>query len=301
MSVTAPDRSRRRYAVPARGPPAGTGRQPVPADRGLRLPIRLRGVRAGGVQREHRVDVPAADGRPVGVRRDARPQRRRLSPRSGRHPGAGGPALPARHDDHGNHLVAAHRLGGGARRAARGAVAAAGAAGGLPARPGRPQGRARAAADRRVPGGRGRPAARVRARLRLRTAARRLALHRRQLRAGGVRGRRPAAGTAQHRPEPGLRGPARGGQAPAARGRQAVLRHVLGRRRTATGHSPRHRRGWRRPRASGTSGSAAVTSPTIPGASTWSGRRSRSRASPTRRPGRCSPRRRRRCRRPRAG
>src|ERR1700759_4106780 len=45
----------------------------LPADRGLRVPVRLRGHRAGGAERVGRVDVPAEDGRPERLRRDAGP------------------------------------------------------------------------------------------------------------------------------------------------------------------------------------------------------------------------------------
>ena len=55
------------------------GRKPLPADRGLRVPLGLRGLRARGAERQRRVDVPAALRRPVDLRHDARPRRRRPS------------------------------------------------------------------------------------------------------------------------------------------------------------------------------------------------------------------------------
>ena len=48
-------------------------------DRGLRVPLRLRGLRAGGAERQRRVDVPAALRRARRLRRDARPRRRAAS------------------------------------------------------------------------------------------------------------------------------------------------------------------------------------------------------------------------------
>ena len=44
-------------------------REPVPADRRLRLPVRLRDLRAGRAERQRRVDVPAAHGLAERVRR----------------------------------------------------------------------------------------------------------------------------------------------------------------------------------------------------------------------------------------
>ena len=70
---------------------------PVPSDRGLRLPLRLRDHGARRAERQRRVAVPAAIGLAERVRRDPRPRRRRVPPRAGRHvtcrpPGATCPA-----------------------------------------------------------------------------------------------------------------------------------------------------------------------------------------------------------------
>ena len=90
-------------ALPDSCPPAaGWQQRPVlslSADRGLRVPVGLRGHRAGGAQRSGRVDVPADDGRPERLRRDAGPGRRMVQVRSRRRGRAGRPALPA--GDHG--------------------------------------------------------------------------------------------------------------------------------------------------------------------------------------------------------
>ena len=68
----------------------------VPADRPVRLPVRLRDLRAGGAERQRRVALPAALRLAERVRRDPRPRRRRLPPRPGRRGGARRPPLPAR-------------------------------------------------------------------------------------------------------------------------------------------------------------------------------------------------------------
>ena len=94
------------------------GASPFPPDRRLRLPVRLRDHGAGRAERQRRVDVPAADGLAERVRRDPRPRRRQLPPRSRRRGGAGGPALPARHDGARDQLGHPRRLDHRARRAA---------------------------------------------------------------------------------------------------------------------------------------------------------------------------------------
>src|SRR5581483_4685386 len=69
----------------------------LPADRGLRVPVRLRGHRAGSAERLGRVDVPADHGRTERLRRHAGPGRGLVPVRPRRRGGAERPALPARH------------------------------------------------------------------------------------------------------------------------------------------------------------------------------------------------------------
>ena len=70
---------------PPTGPPSGHARrasrraEPVPADRRLRVPVRLRGQLPDRAERGGRVDVPAAARLAERLQRDARPQRRRRS------------------------------------------------------------------------------------------------------------------------------------------------------------------------------------------------------------------------------
>ena len=72
------------------------GGSPFPPIALLRVPVGLRGLRAGRAERQRRVDVPAALRRAVDLRRDARPRRRPLHARARRTHRAGRPALPAR-------------------------------------------------------------------------------------------------------------------------------------------------------------------------------------------------------------
>ena len=74
-----------------------------------------------------------------------------------------------------------------------------------------------------------------------------------------------------------------------------LLRAVVERARRARAPTTRPTSGSSGPRTTGSTGSTAASSPTTRGAPTCSAPRSRSRASPTRRPARSSPPRRRRC------
>ena len=86
-------------------------REPVSADRGLRLPVGLRDLRAGGAERQRRVDVPAAVRLAERVRRDPGPRRRHVPARPRRRRGAGRAALPAGHDGAGDELGRAAAAG----------------------------------------------------------------------------------------------------------------------------------------------------------------------------------------------
>ena len=92
--------------------------EPLPADRRLWLPLRLRDHGPRGAERQRGVDVPAAHGLAERVRLDPRPRRRQLPARPRRHPGPGLAALPARHDGARDQLGHARRLDHRARRAA---------------------------------------------------------------------------------------------------------------------------------------------------------------------------------------
>ena len=92
--------------------------EPVPADRRLRLPVRLRDDRAGRARRQRRVAVPAADGLAERVRRAPGPRRRLVPARPDRRQGPRRPALPAGHDGARDELGHERRLDGRARRAA---------------------------------------------------------------------------------------------------------------------------------------------------------------------------------------
>ena len=83
----------RRHVARERESPA---RLAVPADRGLRLPVGLRDVRARRSERRDRVDVPAALRRPERVRRAAGPRRGHVPARPGGHDGPRRAPLPAR-------------------------------------------------------------------------------------------------------------------------------------------------------------------------------------------------------------
>ncbi len=97
--------------------------EPVPADRRLRVPVRLRDHLPDLVGRFGRVDVRAAARLPQRVRRDPGPRRRPLPARALRRLGARRPPLPAGQPDPGDHLADPHRLGDRARRAGDGPVA----------------------------------------------------------------------------------------------------------------------------------------------------------------------------------
>ena len=289
-----------------RGRADGERRQPVPADRRLRLPLRLRDLRAGRAERQRRVAVPAALRLAERVRRDARPRRRHASgsgpadvdvPAARRYlPGTmvletswgtkGGWIIvrdvlligPWHHEhDRSEHPPPlADRLRRRPRAAAHGA---------LRQRRGAGQPRLRAARSttgasrgeweydgRRLPRGA-------------------------SPRAEGVR-RRAAP---DHRHEHRLRGPARHRAHADEGGRHAVRRAVLVRAPGARRPTRRPTTGSSGPPTTGSTGSTTASSPTTPGAPTSSAARSRSRASPTRPPARWSPPPPRRCpRRPAA-
>jgi hypothetical protein len=93
--------------------------QGIPADCRVRVPVRLRGHRAGRARRERRMAVPAAGRQPQRVRRDPGPGRGWLPDRPGRRGRARRPPLPARVTDAGDHLEDQDRLADRPRRAVR--------------------------------------------------------------------------------------------------------------------------------------------------------------------------------------
>ena len=158
---------------------------PLPAHSRLRLPVRLRGDRAGRVQRQRRVDVFAAHGLAQHLRGDARPRRGRLSFRAGGRPGSSRAPLSAGHDGARNQLGHAGRLDHRARRAAHRPLAS--RSDDRPpasSRADRLRSRAHPAAHRPVRQWRGPAQSGVRAGLRLRPATWPLALYRARLSPG---------------------------------------------------------------------------------------------------------------------
>ena len=234
-----------------RGGSAGTGRADaagraathtrhhpvaVPADRRLRLPVRLRDDGTGGPERRGRVAVRATAGLPERLRRDTRPGCRLVPAGSGRGRGAAGPPLPARHAGAGDQLERRRGLDHRARRPARRALAGQGPGPvGVPAAADGLRRRARARAHRPVRQRRGPAADGVRAGVRLRDAPRDLGAHRVRLPPGdGAGGERQRPATdAEHGPAAGLRGAARRRPYAAEGGRGPLLRAVVERREAA--------------------------------------------------------------------
>ncbi len=97
--------------------------EPVPADRRLRVPVRLREHLPDLVGRFGGVAVRAAAGLAQRVRGHPGPRRRPLPARALRRLGARRAPLPAGQPDPGDHLADPHRLGHRARRAGDGPVA----------------------------------------------------------------------------------------------------------------------------------------------------------------------------------
>ena len=113
-AMTATRRPRPR-ANPRGSAPAGA--LAVPADRRLRVPVRLPHRRAARAGRHGRVAVRAALRRAERLRRAARPRRRRLPPRAVRHDRPGRAALRAGHEHRRDDVDDAVRLARRARRA----------------------------------------------------------------------------------------------------------------------------------------------------------------------------------------
>ncbi len=107
-SDAAGDRHRRSwpgyYPAHGRGSRA-PGREPVPADRAVRLPVRSRRAGVGRAVGERRMALRPASGRPERVRRDARSVGRPVPGGAGGCDGAGGPSLRARHPGARDHLA----------------------------------------------------------------------------------------------------------------------------------------------------------------------------------------------------
>ncbi len=170
--------------------PGRIAAQSVPADRRLRVPVRLREHLPDLVGRFGGVDVRAAAGLPQRVRRDPGPRRRALPARAVRGVGAGGPALPAGQPDPGDHLADPHRLGDRARRPGDGALARPrGAVAHAPAHPDGLGRRAHPAAHRALRQRHGRTGDELRAVVRLRPGQRRLGVLGQRLRRGDRAGR----------------------------------------------------------------------------------------------------------------
>ena len=220
--------------------------------------------------------LPRFDGA-VGLRRDARPRRRHLPARPGRHVGAGRPPLPAGHDGPRDDLGHADGLGDRPRRAADRARGTTTTSARTPTAARRPTTTpttcccARCAASTaRVEMQHG-----LRADARLRAHGASVGVRRRRLRPGGRHA--PRAATSSCALTTDLRIGFEGGARPrahdAARRRHRVRRAVVER--------ARRRRDLRRglparssaPPTSGTSGSPTATSPTTRGAPTCSAAR----------------------------
>ena len=190
-------------------------RRPVPADRRLRVPVRLRDLCAGGAERQRGVAVPAALRLAERVRRDPRPRRRDVPARACRRRGAGGAALSPRHHGRRDELGNERRLDHRPRRPPDRPLAPRGRAlAHAPAGADRLRRRPRAAAPGALRERRGAGDARLRAALRLRasrgTGSTPARLPRGRLQGRGLR-RRPQA---HHGHEPRLRGAARHRPAP---------------------------------------------------------------------------------------
>ena len=261
----------------------------VPADRGLRLPVGLRDLRAGRAQRRDRVDVPAALRRPERVRRAAGPRRRHVPARPGGHDGAGGAALPAGHDDPRDVVGHEPRLADRPRRAARRPVARHRRALARPTAARPPTTTPTTSCCARSAASTARSRSRWSATRSSTTAAATpsgstsaTATARRWRRAEGW----PTKLHADDRPARRLRGLARARGQHAARRRHRVRRARVLRPSRARRPTRTPTTGWSRPPTTGTSGSPTARSRTIRGASTCSAARSRSRASATRRPAR---------------
>ena len=200
--------------------------QPVPAHRGLRVPVRLRDQLPHRAQRRGGVDVPAPAGRAQRVQRPARPGRGCVPARPLRRDGAGGAAVPAGQPDAGDHLADPHRLAHRARRALHGAVAQRGRAVAYPPQvPHRLRRRALPAAHRQVRQRRGGRLDDLRAGVRLRPDRGRVALRRVGVRRGG--GDRPGHRdhpAADHGHAAGHRGPRAECPDPDGRGRRPLRR-----------------------------------------------------------------------------
>ncbi len=177
--------------------------------------------------------MPAADGLAVGVRLDPRSRRRELPAGPGRHDRARRPALPARHDDHGDDVGHAQRLGHRARRAPDRALASrdGALAHAPPLAVGLRRG-ARASAHAALRQRQRRDLDGVQPGVRLRLVAAVLGIHDRRLSPGHrVAPRSRAAAQAHDRHAAGLRGPSRAGAHDDARRRLLVRGAVLVRAR----------------------------------------------------------------------
>ena len=250
----------------------------VPADRRLRVPLRLPHERARGPGRLDRLAVRAALRLAQRVRLPARSPGRLVPAGPVRDQRANRPDLRAGDERPRHHVEDAHRLGPGARRPDDGPAARRGpdhaahaAAGGRRRRP-------HAGAHGALPGWEPRDRAGLRARLRLRpdaggvVAGRRGPAHRR-------RASRGAHDQASDRPRARHRGRPRAGTSSAGAGRPGLLRALLGRgARRASRTSTRRTRASRRRSGTGAAGSGGPGSPTTAGATRSSARRSRSRA-----------------------
>ena len=275
-SGDAPSRSANRDAAPQ----SAARTVAVPADRRLRVPLRLPHRRA--VAPDGSIDwlcVPALR-RPERVRQPARP-RGRLVPASARsastHPTARAyvPGTNVLRDD----LEDADGLGRRPRRADDRAARRRGHGHAAHPAAGRRRRRAHARAHRRVHRGRRRGRARLRARVRLR--ARRRPSGRWSTATGtrGRRDRRRADGPAQHRPAARHRGQSRARPPHAGAGRAGLLRAVVGRGARRPAGRRRGDRAARRDDALlARVARAARGSPTTAGATRSSARRWRSRA-----------------------
>ena len=252
--------------------------EPVPADRRLRVPVRLREHLPDLVGRFGGVAVRAAARLAQRVRRDPGPRRRALPARALRRVGARRAALPARQPDPGDHLADPHRLDDRARRAGDGPVAR--HRGPVAHAPPHADGlgrRAHPAAHGALRERHGRAGDELRAVVRLPPDQRHLGVlgqaYGEAIARASQRPRRASDAAADHQPAHRAGGPRGAGPHPDERGRQRLRRAELVQAPGAADLRRGRRQDVDRPASAGGSGSTSATSPTTRGGPTCSAAR----------------------------